>query len=408
MTNSNVVTHRPPSRPLGPDHRDRARARHRSGPDPRAVGRRGRHQGRQPVLHGRHGQGRCDPRQPQEPHRQGRGPAEAAPGAAGIHHRDLGRHPQRHARNALLADRARGDPRCAVRASERHGPRRHHRGRRLRQAAGRHAGRAARAQSARDHHVGRRDPSRHRSRRPARSSTSSAPIRSPAIPTPNTATTSPAMPAPATAAAAACSPTTPCRPSSASSACSRCTWWRRRPTIRAASRNSRTSWSSYLAQMIAKGLKPRDIVVRDSIRNAVIVAMAIGGSTNVTLHAPEIARAAGFADFWKDVMTPAEFNHLSQYVVPVLTDARPYGKYSMVDIDAGRRRAGDRARTAGGRAAQRRRDDLHRRNAGRSRSSASAPSPPTARWSIPSPSPTSRPAACACSAATCRRNSPRS
>src|SRR6478752_4265862 len=89
----------------------------------------------------------------------------------------------------------------------------------------------------------------------------------------------------------------------------------------------------YLAQMIAKGLKPRDIVVRDSLRNAVIVAMAIGGSTNVTLHTPEIARAAGFADFWKEVMTPEEFNHLSQHVVPVLTDARPYGKYSMVDID---------------------------------------------------------------------------
>ena len=88
-----------------------------------------------------------------------------------------------------------------------------------------------------------------------------------------------------------------------------------------------------LEQMIEKDLKPRDIVVRDSIRNAVIVAMAIGGSTNVTLHAPEIARAAGFADFWKDVMTPEEFNHLSQHVVPVLTDARPYGKYSMVDID---------------------------------------------------------------------------
>src|SRR4051794_5258810 len=90
---------------------------------------------------------------------------------------------------------------------------------------------------------------------------------------------------------------------------------------------------SHLTRMIEKDLKPRDIVVRDSIRNAVIVAMAIGGSTNVTLHAPEIARAAGFADFWKDVMTPEEFNHLSQHVVPVLTDARPYGKYSMVDID---------------------------------------------------------------------------
>ena len=89
----------------------------------------------------------------------------------------------------------------------------------------------------------------------------------------------------------------------------------------------------YLADMIENDLKPRDIVVRDSIRNAVIVAMAIGGSTNVTLHAPEIARAAGYADFWKDIITPEEFNHLSQHVVPVLTDARPYGKYSMVDID---------------------------------------------------------------------------
>ncbi len=90
----------------------------------------------------------------------------------------------------------------------------------------------------------------------------------------------------------------------------------------------------YLTMLMEKDIKPRDIVVRDSLRNAVIVAMAVGGSTNVTLHAPEIARAAGFADFWKEVMTPEEFNHLSQHVVPVLTDARPYGKYSMVDIDA--------------------------------------------------------------------------
>ncbi len=90
---------------------------------------------------------------------------------------------------------------------------------------------------------------------------------------------------------------------------------------------------NHLANLIAKDLKPRDIIVRDSLRNAMIVAMAIGGSTNVTLHAPEIARAAGFADFWKEIMTPAEFNYLSQHVVPVLTDARPYGKYSMVDID---------------------------------------------------------------------------
>ena len=85
--------------------------------------------------------------------------------------------------------------------------------------------------------------------------------------------------------------------------------------------------------MIERGHKPRDIVTRDAIRNAVIVAMAVGGSTNALLHAPEIARAAGYRSFARDIMSPEEFNHLSRYVVPVLTDARPYGKYSMVDID---------------------------------------------------------------------------
>jgi dihydroxy-acid dehydratase len=91
---------------------------------------------------------------------------------------------------------------------------------------------------------------------------------------------------------------------------------------------------TYLKAMVDAGVTPRDIVSRDSIRNALIVAMAIGGSTNVLLHGPEIARAAGFKSFSDDIMSAEEFNHLSQHVVPVLTDARPYGIYSMVDIDA--------------------------------------------------------------------------
>lgn len=90
----------------------------------------------------------------------------------------------------------------------------------------------------------------------------------------------------------------------------------------------------HLKAMMAKDLSPRKIVTRDSLRNAIIVAMAVGGSTNVVLHAPEIARAAGFANFYRDIMSPEEFNHLSQNVVPVLVNARPFGKYSMVDIDA--------------------------------------------------------------------------
>ena len=89
----------------------------------------------------------------------------------------------------------------------------------------------------------------------------------------------------------------------------------------------------YLNSMIQSQITPRDIVSRDSIRNAIIVAMAIGGSTNVMLHAPEIARAAGYSDFVNQIMSPEEFNHLSECVVPVLIDARPFGRYSMVDID---------------------------------------------------------------------------
>jgi dihydroxy-acid dehydratase len=90
---------------------------------------------------------------------------------------------------------------------------------------------------------------------------------------------------------------------------------------------------AYLGAMMDADLTPRKIVSRDAIRNAMIVAMAVGGSTNVLLHAPEIARAAGFGSFADDIMSFEEFNHLSQHVVPVLVDARPFGNYSMVDID---------------------------------------------------------------------------
>ena len=90
---------------------------------------------------------------------------------------------------------------------------------------------------------------------------------------------------------------------------------------------------SFLDNMIKKDIKPRDIVTRDSIRNAVIVAMSIGGSTNVMLHAPELARAAGYKSFNDDIMSSEEFNYLSEKVVPVVVNARPFGKYSMVDID---------------------------------------------------------------------------
>ena len=89
----------------------------------------------------------------------------------------------------------------------------------------------------------------------------------------------------------------------------------------------------HLVNMVKKNITPRDLVNKDSIRNAMIVAMAVGGSTNVLLHGPEIARAAGYKHFNEDIMSVDEFNDLSQNIVPVVVDARPFGKYSMVDID---------------------------------------------------------------------------
>jgi hypothetical protein len=87
-----------------------------------------------------------------------------------------------------------------------------------------------------------------------------------------------------------------------------------------------------LVALTQKGVKPRDIVSTAALRNALTVAIAMGGSTNVALHSVEIARAAGI-DLWKDVISQREFNALS-HRVPVLINARPFGLYSMVDIDA--------------------------------------------------------------------------
>ncbi len=87
-----------------------------------------------------------------------------------------------------------------------------------------------------------------------------------------------------------------------------------------------------LSTLTERGIKPRDIVTPASLRNALTVAIALGGSTNVVLHSVEIARAAGI-DLWREVVTEAEFNELSRRV-PVVADVRPFGRFYMEDVDA--------------------------------------------------------------------------
>jgi dihydroxy-acid dehydratase len=87
-----------------------------------------------------------------------------------------------------------------------------------------------------------------------------------------------------------------------------------------------------LLAMTREGIRPRDIVTPPSLRNALTVAIAMGGSTNVVLHSVEIARAAGI-DLWTDALSQEDFNRLSRRL-PVLVNMRPFGDYSMVDVDA--------------------------------------------------------------------------
>ncbi|HSZ38110.1 MAG TPA: dihydroxy-acid dehydratase [Acidimicrobiales bacterium] len=87
-----------------------------------------------------------------------------------------------------------------------------------------------------------------------------------------------------------------------------------------------------LMAMTGRGIRPRDIVTPSALRNALTVAIAMGGSTNVALHSVEIARAAGI-DLWGEVLSQADFNDLARRL-PVLVNMRPFGDYSMVDVDA--------------------------------------------------------------------------
>ena len=88
----------------------------------------------------------------------------------------------------------------------------------------------------------------------------------------------------------------------------------------------------HLMTVTSREIRPRDIVTASALRNAVTVAMAMGGSTNVMLHSVELARCAGI-DFWRDVISQREFNDLSRRL-PVIVNMRPFGVYSMVDVDA--------------------------------------------------------------------------
>ncbi|RLM61170.1 hypothetical protein C2845_PM14G20810 [Panicum miliaceum] len=81
----------------------------------------------------------------------------------------------------------------------------------------------------------------------------------------------------------------------------------------------------YLLELLKMDLKPRDIITEKSLRNAMVIVMALGGSTNAVLHLIAIARSVGLH------LTLDDFQKVSDQV-PFLADLKPSGKYVMEDL----------------------------------------------------------------------------
>ncbi|KWH01180.1 dihydroxy-acid dehydratase [Burkholderia cepacia] len=80
-----------------------------------------------------------------------------------------------------------------------------------------------------------------------------------------------------------------------------------------------------LVEAVKRDLKPRDIITKESIENAVSVIMATGGSTNAVLHYLAIAHAAE-VDWTID-----DFERIRKRV-PVICDLKPSGKFVATDL----------------------------------------------------------------------------
>jgi dihydroxy-acid dehydratase len=93
--------------------------------------------------------------------------------------------------------------------------------------------------------------------------------------------------------------------------------------------DSRDAFAVYAGQqvmeLLARNIRPRDIVTRKALENAATVVAASGGSTNAALHLPALAHEAGIAF---DMFDVAEIFKRTPYIA----DLKPAGRYVMSDL----------------------------------------------------------------------------
>ncbi|MCC4249367.1 MULTISPECIES: dihydroxy-acid dehydratase [Microbacterium] len=81
-----------------------------------------------------------------------------------------------------------------------------------------------------------------------------------------------------------------------------------------------------VVNLLRQGITTRDILTKEAFENAIALAMALGGSTNVVLHLLAIAREAEVD------LTLHDFNRIGDKT-PHVADMKPFGKYVMNDVD---------------------------------------------------------------------------
>ena len=98
------------------------------------------------------------------------------------------------------------------------------------------------------------------------------------------------------------------------------------PAVEARRRQLAYKAGQQVMEVLAKGIRPKDIITRDSLYNAFAVDMALGGSTNSVLHLTAIAHEAGI-DFPLSLI-----NGISDSV-PHICKLSPASDYHIEDLD---------------------------------------------------------------------------